>query len=157
MKSEPVYLDPDDLMYGFDHGFNCAMYVFGTLAPTLGFRTEEARRIAALIGGGMGRSETCGCVTGAYMALGYHFANDQLGDVGRLNYAKAMREEFNQRFIEEFGSLNCRDMLNGLRNCAPDELKIILEQDLYRSVCTRAINVACCIADDIIAHNEYAP
>lgn len=151
MKPEKIYIDPDTLMYGFDHGMNCAMCVFGTLAPKIGFNEEEARRIASLIGGGMGRSETCGCVTGAYMALGYQFANDQVGEVDKLNRAKEKRAEFNRRFIERFGSLNCWEMLDGLHNCVPEELKVILERDLYRSVCTRAINAACAIAEDILA------
>jgi C_GCAxxG_C_C family probable redox protein len=107
---ERIYIDPKEMLKGFDDGINCAMCVFGTMAPKLGFNREEARRIAALIGGGMGRSETCGCVTGAYMALGYKFANDQAGDVDKLNYAKGKREAFNKRFIEKFGSLNCCDI-----------------------------------------------
>lgn len=128
---ERIYIDPKEMLKGFDDGINCAMCVFGTMAPKLGFNREEARRIAALIGGGMGRSETCGCVTGAYMALGYKFANDQAGDVDKLNYAKGKREAFNKRFIEKFGSLNCCDMLGGLHNCRPEELAVIKEQNLY--------------------------
>ena len=140
---ERIYIDPKEMLKGFDDGINCAMCVFGTMAPKLGFNREEARRIAALIGGGMGRSETCGCVTGAYMALGYKFANDQAGDVDKLNYAKGKREAFNKRFIEKFGSLNCCDMLGGLHNCRPEELAVLKEQTLYETICTRAVNYAC--------------
>ncbi|OUO93401.1 C-GCAxxG-C-C family protein [Cloacibacillus sp. An23] len=150
MERTREYIPPDELMYGFDHGINCAMYVFGTLAPKLGFDTAQARRIAALIGGGMGRSATCGCVTGAYMALGYKFANDQLGDVERLNHAKSIRQEFNQRFIEKFGSLDCSDILNGLKNCDSNDLAEIQKRDLYRTTCTRAINFACTLTDELI-------
>ena len=150
MENLKEYIPSDELMYGFDHGINCAMYVFGTLAPELGFDTRQARRIAALIGGGMGRSVTCGCVTGAYMALGYKFANDQLGDVDRLNHAKRIRQEFNKHFIEEFGSLDCQDILHGLKNCDPIDLAEIQKRDLYRTICTRAINFACALADKLI-------
>ena len=106
--------------------------------------------VAALIGGGMGRSETCGCVTGAYMALGYKFANDQAGDVDKLNYAKGKREAFNKRFIEKFGSLNCCDMLGGLHNCRPEELAVIKEQNLYETICTRAVNYACALTEELL-------
>ena len=150
MESMKEYIPAEELTYGFDHGINCAMYVFGALAPEIGFDTAQARRIAALIGGGMGRSATCGCVTGAYMALGYKFANDQLGDVGRLNRAKEIRQEFNQHFIQKFSSLDCQSMLGGLRNCEPVDLEKIQEQDLYRTTCTRAINFACSLADELI-------
>ena len=84
------------------------------------------------------------------MALGYKFANDQLGDVGRLNRAKEIRQEFNQHFIQKFGSLDCQGMLGGLRNCEPVDLEKIQEQDLYRTTCTRAINFACSLADELI-------
>ena len=147
---ERIYIDPKEMLKGFDDGINCAMCVFGTMAPKLGFNREEARRIAALIGGGMGRSETCGCVTGAYMALGYKFANDQAGDVDKLNYAKGKREAFNKRFIEKFGSLNCCDMLGGLHNCCPEELAVIKEQNLYETICTRAVNYACALTEELL-------
>lgn len=157
MERSTIYISPEEQLYGFDHGINCAMYVFGTMAPKVGFDTQQARRIAALIGGGMGRSVTCGCVTGAYMALGYRFANDQVGEVEKLAFAKQLRSEFNQRFVAEFGSLECRDMLDGLRNCDPEDLRIIQEKDLYRTVCTRAINTACSIVEDIISKHSQEP
>ena len=45
---ERIYIDPKEMLKGFDDGINCAMRVFGTMAPKLGFNREEARRIAAL-------------------------------------------------------------------------------------------------------------
>jgi len=150
MEKNKIYVNDDELLYGFDNALNCGMYVFGILAPKVGFNTKEARRIASLIGGGMGRSATCGCVTGAYMALGYHFSNDNLGEVDKLNHSKEKRAEFNKRFLKEFGSLNCQEMLEGLRNCEPDELDIIMKKRLYEKTCTKAINKACEIVEDIL-------
>lgn len=154
MDKYRIYIEPEEQLYGFEHGINCAMYVFGKMAPKVGFNTEEARKIAALIGGGMGRSETCGCVTGAYMVLGYKFANSELGDVERLNNAKNKRAEFNERFIRECGSLNCWEILDGLHNCLSEELKIITENNLYEKKCTRAINIACNIVEDLIKEEK---
>ncbi len=147
---EKIYIDPKEMLQGFDDGINCAMCVFGTMAPGLGFNRDEARRIAALIGGGMGRSETCGCVTGAYMALGYKYANDQAGDTDKLAYAKQKREEFNKLFIEKFHSLNCCEILGGLHNCRPEELAVIKEKNLYETICTRAVNYSCTITEELL-------
>lgn len=41
---ERIYIDPKEMLKGFDDGINCAMCVFGTMAPKLGFNREEARR-----------------------------------------------------------------------------------------------------------------
>ena len=147
---EKIYIDPKEMLQGFDDGINCAMCVFGTMAPGLGFNRDEARRIAALIGGGMGRSETCGCVTGAYMALGCKYANDQAGDTDKLAYAKQKREEFNKLFIEKFHSLNCCEILGGLHNCRPEELAVIKEKNLYETICTRAVNYSCTITEELL-------
>ena len=39
---ERIYIDPKEMLKGFDDGINCAMCVFGTMAPKLGFNREEA-------------------------------------------------------------------------------------------------------------------
>lgn len=41
---ERIYIDPKEMLKGFDDGINCAMCVFGTMAPKLGFNREEARQ-----------------------------------------------------------------------------------------------------------------
>lgn len=55
----------------FDEGFSCSQSVFSAFAPELGLDREMALRVATAFGGGMGhRGDTCGAVTGAFLAIG---------------------------------------------------------------------------------------
>jgi len=55
----------------FNRGFNCSQSVAGAYAEDLGLKSADALRMAAALGGGIGRSgQTCGAVIGALMVLG---------------------------------------------------------------------------------------
>ena len=55
----------------FQEGYNCAQAVFAAYAEDYGFTREQALRLAASFGGGIGRMrETCGAFSGAAMVLG---------------------------------------------------------------------------------------
>jgi C_GCAxxG_C_C family probable redox protein len=53
------------------NGYSCSQSVFAALAKRWNMDPELALRVAAGLGGGIARSaRTCGCVTGAIMAIG---------------------------------------------------------------------------------------
>ena len=55
----------------FREGYSCSQSVFSALAQRWNIDPEVSLRIAAGFGGGIARSaRTCGCVTGAIMAIG---------------------------------------------------------------------------------------
>ena len=55
----------------FDEGFSCSQAVLSAFAPEHGLDRETALKVATAFGGGMGhRGDTCGAVTGAFMAIG---------------------------------------------------------------------------------------
>ena len=54
----------------FMKGIDCSQVVVGAFAEELGITTEEAYRMSAAFGGGMGLGETCGAVVGAMIVLG---------------------------------------------------------------------------------------
>ena len=60
----------------FMKGIDCSQVVVGAFAEELGITTEEAYKMSAAFGGGMGLGETCGAVwtlrSGAYGAEGYY-------------------------------------------------------------------------------------
>ncbi|NLT40812.1 MAG: C_GCAxxG_C_C family protein [Clostridiales bacterium] len=94
-------------------GFDCSQVVLSSVAEQLGIDKQTAMRVASAFGGGMGRGDTCGCVTGALMALGLKYGfyedNDEEGQAA----IKEKKEEFERRFTEQFGALHCRDLLGG--------------------------------------------
>ena len=54
----------------FMKGIDCSQVVVGAFAEELGITTEEAYKMSAAFGGGMGLGETCGAVVGAMIVLG---------------------------------------------------------------------------------------
>ncbi|MFW6151039.1 MAG: C-GCAxxG-C-C family protein [Chloroflexota bacterium] len=78
------------------------------LGDTLTFKAATAMPGVAL------RGETCGAVIGAIMAislaLGRDSLDDQEGFVRAIKYAR----RFARRFEKEFGSVNCRDIVEKL-------------------------------------------
>ncbi len=84
---------------------NCCQSVFLAFCEDLGMGKEEAFKVAAGFGGGMGRlQEVCGALSGAFMALGLKFSHDKA-----LCYQKV--REMGERFKAENGHLTCRGLL----------------------------------------------
>ena len=88
----------------FVAGMNCSQCVLSQWADELGYDEDELRRMSAAFGGGMFRGDTCGAVTGALIAIGMAF-----GDDSALLHEKTA--EFQRRFTERCGALNCRDLI----------------------------------------------
>ena len=55
----------------FKEGFNCSQAVVGAFADKYGFTREQALKMSASFGGGIGRMrETCGAACGLFMLAG---------------------------------------------------------------------------------------
>ncbi|MFW5717992.1 MAG: C-GCAxxG-C-C family (seleno)protein [Spirochaetota bacterium] len=109
----------DDYMQKND--YNCAetMLHAANEAYDIGL-PEEAMRAASAFGGGMGREDACGAMTGALMALGILRGTGRSHQDPRLG---ELRDEFVRRFEERFGSIECRCLKaahkDPVRGCAP--------------------------------------
>ena len=94
----------------FTGGMACSQAILATYGPLFGFDRDEAIRIARGFGGGMGRlSETCGAVTGAFMAISLKFDGTDK-QTKEDNYA--LMQEFARRFKSKHHSLNCSQLLD---------------------------------------------
>ena len=94
----------------FTGGMACSQAILATYGPLFGFDRDEAIRIARGFGGGMGRlSETCGAVTGAFMAISLKFDGTDK-QTKEDNYA--LMHEFARRFKSKHHSLNCTQLLD---------------------------------------------
>ena len=94
----------------FTGGMACSQAILATYGPLFGFDRDEAIRIARGFGGGMGRlSETCGAVTGAFMAISLKFDGTDK-QTKEDNYA--LMQEFARRFKSKHHSLNCTQLLD---------------------------------------------
>ena len=105
----------------FKMGYNCAQSVTAAFADEYGYTEEQALKMSASFGGGIGRMrETCGAACGMFLLAGLETGcTDASNREGKSrNYA------FVQRLADAFrcenGSLICAELL-GLRERKPQE------------------------------------
>jgi len=126
----------------FRSGFNCAQAVFVPFAIECGLDEDDGYRIASAFGAGMGRmQETCGAVTGAFMAIGARHGFAKADDQGRKDLVLAKVKEFAARFREEFGTLLCKDLLGCDLNTEEGQ-RLHREKNQREEICMRCVKFA---------------
>lgn len=133
----------------FDGGLDCSQVVFEYGAEILGFDRKSALKIAAAFGGGMWRGDTCGCVTGALMAIGLKYGQCELGDEKTKSAMLAKKAEFEEKFAKEHGSCICREILK-YDLSKPEEMQLIMEKQLLATLCPKVACTACHLLEDIL-------
>ena len=102
----------------YKEGFNCGQIVATCCAPECGFDEKTGRAALGGFGGGMHRGENCSAVIGAVVSLGLYCNQSEPNDSEAKEKIKAMTKAFTDKFEEKFGSLCCRDLMNGdLNRC----------------------------------------
>lgn len=134
------------------NGYSCSQSVFSALAKRWNIDPEVSLRVAAGFGGGIAHSgRTCGCVTGAIMAIG--LAQSSIGpEVNRSEKEKTC--EVGQRFMRAFeqrnGSTVCAELL-GCDISTPEGLAKARQQELFQTRCTGLVRDAVEIVQDMLA------
>lgn len=129
-------------------GFNCAQSVLAAFAAELGLPFDEAMRLAAPFGGGIGRQgEICGAATGALMALGLGRGSAAPGNPAK-DHMYAIAAEFVRRFQERTGALRCRDLLQADISTPAGHAEARARNAF--AICPRAIAAATEIAHDLL-------
>ena len=87
-----------------ESGCNCCQAVLESCCERFHMDEETAYRLGAFFGGGMRRGEVCGAVTGALMALGLEYGDE--------DNRKCMKSQaFLKAFQQEYGTLLCKELL----------------------------------------------
>ena len=133
----------------FETGIDASQITFGHCAEKLGLDEKTALKISSAFGGGMWNGETCGCVVGALMALGYKYGNDAPDQKETKKALLAKKTEFEEKFKKENGSLVCREIL-GYDISKPEGMDKIKEKGLFFTICPKAVVTACKILDEIL-------
>ena len=99
----------------FKSGYNCSQSVVGAFADMYGFTEEQAFRMSASFGGGIGRMrQTCGAACGMFLLAGLEKGavegKDREGKAANYALVQELAAEFKKRN----GSLICAELL-GLR------------------------------------------
>ncbi|MDD3037180.1 C-GCAxxG-C-C family protein [Bacteroides sp.] len=103
----------------FKSGYNCSQSVVAAFADMYGFTQEQALRMSASFGGGIGRMrETCGAACGLFLVAGLETgateATDREGKAANYAVVQELAAEFKKRN----GSLICGELL-GLKKTEP--------------------------------------
>ncbi len=96
----------------FKSGYNCSQSVVAAFADMYGYTEEQAFRMAASFGGGIGRMrQTCGAACGMFLLAGLeNGATDAKDRDGKAaNYA--LVQQLAGEFAKRNGSLICAELL----------------------------------------------
>ena len=101
----------DTAVWQFDRGYSCAEAMVLALAPDDGRAPAGPQRTAAALGGGIARTGlTCGCLTGAAIAVGLRLGRSSPDDHGSKERAYLAAGTIVRRFEAAFGTTECRKL-----------------------------------------------
>lgn len=109
-----------------EKGYNCCQSVLAAFADQYDISEETALRLAAGFGGGAGTGELCGAITGGVMALDLIAGGDVTSDPkGGKRRAAARSKMLQERFMEQFGALRCKELLKNEKEEPSDAVKAL--------------------------------
>ena len=138
----------------FRSGYNCSQSVVGAFADMYGFTPEQAFRMSASFGAGIGRMrETCGAACGMFLLAGLETGAiegpDRAGKAANYATVQALAAEFKRRN----GALICRELLGRKRSepitAVPEERT---EEYYKKRPCPKIIEEAARIWAEYMAH-----
>lgn len=127
----------------FKSGYNCSQSVVGAFADMYGFTEEQAFRMSASFGGGIGRMrQTCGAACGMFLLAGLEKGavegKDREGKAANYALVQDLAAEFKKRN----GSLICAELL-GLRKPEGSSVPEARTEQYYaKRPCARMVEVA---------------
>ena len=99
----------------FTQGFNCSQSVVAAFADLYGFTEEQALRMSASFGGGIGRMrKTCGAACGLFLIAGLQTGSCDPADREGKAANYALVQQLAEQFKAANGALECADLL-GIR------------------------------------------
>lgn len=125
-------------LFAFRNGFNCAQAVISGFQDIV-MDYDSAIKLSGGFGGGMGRlQKTCGAVTGSFMVISA-FNSGRMDDKDLIKSEnQKMIQSFNERFVSEFGSSDCRELIMYDLNTDEGRQKIKVD-NLSEKVCEKCI------------------
>ncbi len=138
----------------FIDGCNCAQAVLSAYSELTGLDRETSLRLASSFGGGMGRLRlTCGAVVASEMVLGLLRGYSDIEDPEKKKAHYAEVRELAARFEAEWGTLNCKQLLERLASkpvTALGDPDARTEEYYKVRPCVRIVESAARILDDYL-------
>ena len=95
-----------------DTGINCGQSVLAVFRDMTGLTEEQCFGLGTGLGGGMRCGDICGALSGAILVLGMLHPHNRKNDPELKAHAARLTKEFIRRFQEQFGHLDCRDLIS---------------------------------------------
>jgi C_GCAxxG_C_C family probable redox protein len=134
----------------FKNNFNCSQAVFSSYSEELGLDKESALKIGCGFGAGMARmGETCGAVTGAFMAIGLKYGKTIPADDAARDKTYSKVHDFVNEFKLKNHSIVCRELI-GCDLGTPEGQQFAKENNLFANVCLDLVGDAAEILEKII-------
>jgi len=128
--------------------------VLASFAQDYGLTEDQCLKIGCAFGGGMARQQmTCGAVTGALIVLGLQYGRAASDPSSKTVMVYDKTKEFFNDFKKRHGSINCRELLQGLDMNDPDDRKKIEELKLFQTICVMYVQDAVKLTERLI-HEE---
>lgn len=130
---------------------NCNQSVLAVYGPDYGIPEETCFQLGLSYGGGMGKQgKTCGAVTGAYTVIGLWSAQQSNDQMEQKKIAVEKVQEFNRIYEKANGGLECKSLLKyDMTN--PKDMEIILEKDLFNTLCPKLVANSTAVLDKILS------
>lgn len=139
----------------FYNGYNCAQSVLSVFAEELGISKDACLKLASPFGSGIAyMQETCGAVSGALMAIGLKYGRGKDGTIEDKELAYDMSRHFIEEFKKTtFGTICCRELMDGLNMNTPEGMAKIKELDLFRLRCSKHVQNSIEITNKILSYD----
>lgn len=138
----------------FTQGYNCSQAVLISFSDMTGLDEKTSAMIASGFGGGMGRMrETCGTVTGMFMAYGLINGYSDCKAFEEKKETYAAIQALAGKFREINGSIVCKELL-GLS--APESTNVPEKRtdDYYKKrPCAELVKIAAEILEEYLSSN----
>ena len=136
----------------FAEKYHCSQAVLGAFADEFGMDIKTALKLGGCFGGGMCKGEVCGACVGALMVLGLIYGHCHSENKEERARAYQVADDFLNRFTEAKGTVVCRELLN-YDLTKEEDMKEIMSQNLFRTVCPEMVRCAAAIVEEMLA--EY--
>jgi len=123
--------------------------LLSTYGARFGLDREMAFRVAGVFGSGMGRGDTCGAVTGAFMVIGLKHGKTKGSDDLSQERADELARQFAERFIARNGSIVCRELL-GCDISTSEGLKAAKKEKHFKKRCPKFVQDAAEILEELL-------
>ena len=142
----------------FKSGYNCSQSVVAAFADLYGFSEEQAFKMAASFGGGIGRMrQTCGAACGMFMLAGLDTGAVDGADRAGKSHNYAVVQNLAAKFKEINGSMICAELL-GLKKPEAEannpQAEARTKEYYKKRPCAQMVETAARLFADYLANKE---